>query len=79
MHPTSSPTPISVPGNIADHEMCRLRYPDGGQSVIKEMGFSLDNWWINVTVLFLETVIIRILAFVIYKFRLRKLNKNSKL
>ncbi len=75
--PMSFGTPIPVVVNLEDHEVCRLRFPDGGESIMKEMGFSSDMWWTNIAVLFLETVLIRILAYVIYKFRLRKLNKNS--
>ena len=75
--PMSFGAPIPVVVNLEDHEVCRLRFPNGGESIMKEMGFSADMWWTNIAVLFLETVLIRILAYVIYKFRLRKLNKNS--
>ena len=41
------------------------------------MGFSVDNWQMNCLVLMAETIVLRVIAYCIYKFRLRKLNKNG--
>ena len=41
------------------------------------MGFSTDNWQMNCLVLMAETIVLRVIAYCIYKFRLRKLNKNG--
>ena len=63
--------------NFSDDEICKLRFPDGGKSILSEMGFSVENWRLNIAVLMAETVIFRLIAYCIYKYRLRKLNKNS--
>ena len=36
-----------------------------------------ENWKINIISLFFEMILLRFVAYCIYKFRLRKLNKNS--
>ena len=34
-----------------DHEICQVRYPKGGTSVITEMGFDAANWTKDILVL----------------------------
>jgi len=62
---------------LRDDEICRLRFPKGGESILADMGFAADHWQMNCLVLMAETIVLRVIAYCIYKFRLRKLNKNG--
>ncbi|CAH2108036.1 unnamed protein product [Euphydryas editha] len=54
-----------------DKVYCHLRYP---KEILKEMGFKKDNFWINITILVLELIVIRIIVF----FTLRRKVTKSK-
>lgn len=43
--------------SFLDHEICRIRYPEGGESILKEMDFSSNNWYIDIAAM-IGTVII---------------------
>lgn len=61
---------------LKDHDVCRVRYPDGGVSILKEMGFHDENWYFDIAALIAIIVVSRLVAYFIFAIRLKKLEKK---
>ena len=33
---------------FSDHDVCEVRFPKGGTSILDEMGFSASHFWYNI-------------------------------
>ncbi|CAG5079728.1 Oidioi.mRNA.OKI2018_I69.PAR.g9341.t1.cds [Oikopleura dioica] len=65
-----------IDAKLEDHEICQVRYPKGGTSVITEMGFDAANWTKDILVLLVLSFVSRLIAFAIFNFRLNKLKRK---
>ncbi|CBY12652.1 unnamed protein product [Oikopleura dioica] len=65
-----------IDAKLEDHEICQVRIPKGGTSVITEMGFDASNWTKDIIILLVLSFAFRLIAFAIFKFRLNKLKQK---
>jgi len=61
---------------LKDHDVCEVRFPKGGTSILDEMGFSASHFWYNIFALLGLLVLFRILAYIVFIVRLNKLKKK---